>query len=628
MSSRTPDPTVAGAAIANIPGAYAVPDHPELMAMRIAGDAPPRPEPLARLATTRLAGMSLPRAHVALNFADGPAPALLCDRPHGEPAGHGLKPARAWSEAELIACVLRPVAAALAQLQKRDLTHRAIRPDNIFQTKPGEPVTLGPAWSRPPAIGQPAWLEPPQSATCHPSGRGDGTIADDVYALGALLVLLARGGDVPLHDAPDARIVAAKIEQGSVRAMLGAGRLPAAIAELARGMLAEDPEHRPAPTLLADPDAARARRIAARPARRAERALLWGASPVWDTRTLAHRVALDPDAGLALLADGRIERWARLALGDPGLAAAIEAVRLSREHSVLGGKAAACRLVAVLDPLAPLSWDGLRVWPDALGPLTALPAAQLGGTLADIAEADAVAIWAAARGDRGQAALARFDWRDARPALRAGEGGLLRVRYDRNPLLACQGALASHAVIGPGSLLPALDRIAAAGRARPACPLDTEAVVFAHVRAGNGLRPPARDVASPINQLTTLARFERRCPGPPTPALAAWMVAACADAIANWPGKSARERLARELAGDAAVGALAPIAEKLRNQQARSRDREHAVQAARRLRELDDGIARDRSPGTYAGAAEIGHEIAVACSALFAAIWILAAALG
>lgn len=632
MSSKMPDTGVTGPAIASIAGAFEVPNHPDTMALRLTADAPARPEPLARLATSRIAGLCLPRAHVVLKFGDGPGPALLCDRPHGEPIGRGLTPARAWAEVELMTCVLRPIATALAQLQTRDLTHRAIRLDNVFQTKPGEPVMLGPAWSRPPACDQPAWLEPPQSAVCHPSGRGDGAIADDVYALGALLVLLARGGDVALRDATDAAVVAAKIEQGSLRAMLGAGRVPMAIAELARGMLAEDPEHRPTPALLADVDAARARRIATRPARRGERALLLGAVPIWDARTLAHHVALDPATALAALTDARIERWARHALGDTALASAIEAVRLSLDASALTGRLAACRLVAVLDPLAPLSWDGLRFWPGGLGPLTALPFAHLSEPLTAIAETDAVTVWTAARSERAHTGLPQLDWRDARAALQTGEGGWLRLRYERNPLLACQGALAPYAVIRAGLLPGALDRLAvvpaSAGRPRATCPLDSEGVMFAHVRSGNGLRAPGRNAAAPLGQLTTLARFEQHFPGPPTPALAAWLVAACDGTIRAWPGKGARARLTETLAAAAVAGMLAPIARLLCDRHDRSRDLEQAADAARRMRELDAGIGRDPSARTYAGATEIGHEIAVACSALFAAIWVLATALG
>ena len=48
-------------------------------------------------------------------------------------------------------------------------------------------------------------------------------------------------------------------------------RLAARVAELLRGMLAEDPEHRPLPAQLLDPASLRGRRVAARPPRRSRR---------------------------------------------------------------------------------------------------------------------------------------------------------------------------------------------------------------------------------------------------------------------------------------------------------------------------------------------------------------------
>ena len=101
------------------------------------------------------------------------------------PAGPALAAAqRPWSEGELLDCLLRPAVQALDRLQQRGVTHRAIRPDNLFRLGPGQPVMLGAAWAAPPASLQPAVFEPPYSAMCLPAGRGDGSIADDVYALG------------------------------------------------------------------------------------------------------------------------------------------------------------------------------------------------------------------------------------------------------------------------------------------------------------------------------------------------------------------------------------------------------------------------------------------------------------
>ncbi len=71
---------------------------------------------------------------------------------------------------------------------------------------------------------------------CHPAGRGDGSIADDVYALGVLLLTLALGR-LPLAELDDTAILRRKLEQGSHGALVGDERLPPLIADLSACLL-------------------------------------------------------------------------------------------------------------------------------------------------------------------------------------------------------------------------------------------------------------------------------------------------------------------------------------------------------------------------------------------------------
>ena len=164
-------------------------------------------------------------------------------------------------------------------------------------------------------MAQPALFEPPYSAMCLPAGRGDGSIADDVYALGVLLLCLALGR-APLAQLDDAAILRRKLELGTYAALAGDERLPPIIGDLVRGMLAEDPEHRPTPTLLLDPASARGRRVAARPPRRAQRPIIMAGSEVWDARSLAYALGDEPEQGLNALRSGAVEQWLRRGLGD------------------------------------------------------------------------------------------------------------------------------------------------------------------------------------------------------------------------------------------------------------------------------------------------------------------------
>ena len=74
-----------------------------------------------------------------------------------------------------------------------------------------------------------------------------------------------------------------------------------------------------------------------------------------------------------------VEQWLRRGLGDAQLAARVEELVRHRSLDMPpddgdGEAALVMRAIAVLDPLAPLCWRGLALWPDGIG--TALAAAQ------------------------------------------------------------------------------------------------------------------------------------------------------------------------------------------------------------------------------------------------------------
>jgi hypothetical protein len=216
---------------------FAVVGHPGLMAVQALRQSPARWRPLQTL--------SFPLENVLGPVAHGVAPALpepgfpagrpttgyfvISRAPQGPSVAADLHP---WREAELLDLLLRPIARGLEQLHSVGITHRAIRPDNVFQSA-GQPAILGAAWSAPPAALQPSIFEPPYAAICLPTGRGEGMPADDIYALGVLLLTLALGR-VPLANLDDAAVLHRKLEFGSYAALVGQERLSPAIAELIR----------------------------------------------------------------------------------------------------------------------------------------------------------------------------------------------------------------------------------------------------------------------------------------------------------------------------------------------------------------------------------------------------------
>ena len=572
-----------------------------VVALRAMAAAPPR----ARLNSYQAAhhdALLSPLAHGAA----GSAYWIITAAPPGPSLASQAAP---WSGNGLLTHVLRPAAHALDHLQMLGLTHRAIRPDNLFVAASGKAVVLGPCWAAPPAMHQPQPFEPPYSALCAPAARGDGSIADDVYALGVLLLTLLAG-EVPLAGLEAREILQLKLEYGSHAALAGQMRLQRGFEEILRAMLSDDPLARPTPAALANLDGIHARRGGQRTVLRATRPIALGERTAWNRRTLALLCSERPAEAMLLLRQAAMEHWLRRALEDPAAAAEIEELR--RDMPSAGpqapGRAAAgqgghaddlclMRLIALLDPLAPLFWRGTWLWPDGLGPLLAGTVLQppSGDPQHGASLVDALLVRGAASRWRWQRAarpdpegpgvpprlLRRAEQEDAHAAL-------LRVTYALNPYLACASPqLASEVAIHPAAVIDALERLAPAAAAKPLLDAHLLAFLDARMDEAGAQEPVGGDDPDPaMRELSILARWQVQLKHASLARLAARLLPRLEPKLADWPGLSRRQQRLEALRGLAASGDLAGMAGLVSDGAARRQDeaaREQAVAQAERI---------------------------------------------
>jgi hypothetical protein len=624
----------------------------DLMALRTRPGWPPAAQAMASLAVAPVEGVLCPLGHgvarlpASMPGAEGEE-ALFVFAPAPPGPSLAAEPGP-WSEAALLDLVLRPAALALARLAARRLTHRAIHPGNLFRARPAGAAVLGCAWAAPPAALQDPRFEPPYSAMCLPCGRGEGSIADDVYALGVTLLTLALGGPRMAGLDPVA-VVRRKLALGSFAALAGEARVPPGLGDLIRGMLADDPEHRPTPLLLTDTAAARARRVAARPPHRASRPIEIAGHACWDARGLAHAMALAPTDAVAALREGQVENWLRRGLGETALAARVEeAIRAPDDHPALAAREASLvtRSVAILDPLAPLCRDGVAVWPDGLPAAIAAaacapaePGAQALPALTAIVEQEAAVPWAEARGARGDPPAARREARRLRALSRpAGPApGALRLAYGLNRLLACASPLLGpRVVLDSAGLLRALDAAAPTDPAGASPPMDEHIAAFVCARSEMRLeaevarlaeKPPADAVA----RLAMFARLQARLRVAPVPRLAAWLAAPGPSLLSAYRARDRRERLAARLASLTERGDVPALLAVIEDPGERERDaRAWQVAEARRAAVARD-LARLSDPAAIAARAAaaraLGQEVAAGLAALALACAVLLRAL-
>ncbi len=567
------------------------------VALAISRSASPNDRAL-RILTDPIDNLMTPIGHGVAPLAGGKGAGyfIICTPPPGPSVAAGLNP---WSEKPLIDLVLRPIARVLDTLQECNLTHRAIRLNNVFQGSRGQPVTLGAAWAAPPAMHQPVVFESPYSAMCNPAARGPGTIADDVYSLGVLLLTLLHGA-VPMANLDEASIIRWKIELGSFAALTRERSVTGVFADLLHGMLADDPDHRPLPAQLLDFNSLRGRRAAARPPRRSQQPLMLNDIAVFDARMLAYALLSDYKKAFQFIANGLVSQWLRRGLGDATLATEIEDLVRGRTSDPRTGSLSDPLLVmhtiSAISARMPLCWRGIAVWPDGLPGLLAQGMAgqpELVASAEELLFRDAAASWY------------RVESRPNRPApaevapyhtSTKSQNGLTRLFYELNPLLPCRANGMESVWVAD---IPALMRYfeQAAGKAE-------ETLIDLHLSAFISARADRSSAAQVDNltltktadgfrhgQLALLRDLQARYHPDALPGLAKWAAARLQPDLERWHNRPRREAMQARLEALAQAGYLSRLLELTDDGTARAQDLAGAIRAAREVAAIDAEVA-------------------------------------
>ncbi|OAJ67506.1 protein kinase domain-containing protein [Gluconobacter cerinus] len=290
---------------------------------------------------------------------------VLCPHPPGPSLKDNLG---VWSESQIIDGVIRPIADALEKLSSMGLTCRGIRPDNLFVGQGLHQVVVGPLGVACNAEAQPVLFEPLSSAVCHPTARGGGTVACDIFSLGVLVLSLCIG-ELPLRGLSDNEILQRRFEVGSAEAYMQGHNVPAGLVSLLEAMLSDRPENRPSPNDLIT--IAPSKLFSIRPDIPARSPLVIGSVEVRTPQALAWYAGTYPNEFLSLLQRKIVSQWLHRELELSVMSSLIEQAGIAFLPSS-GNKAVdpttmvVTRAIAILDSAAPMFWAGHWFWPSAI----------------------------------------------------------------------------------------------------------------------------------------------------------------------------------------------------------------------------------------------------------------------
>lgn len=398
-------------------------------------------------------------------------PAVIVDRPLGARVMPSLDAKMRPMNEDLVARLLiRPGAEFLEQLSNLNLSHRAIRPDNIFYTDAEQSrMVLGDCVSAPPAIAQPTVFETIESGMALPAGRGDGSTMNDLYSLGVTILTLLIG-HVPLAGMSDEEVIVEKLTHGSYNALVGRERLSLTMMEVLRGLLNDDPKERWAVSDLMY--WSHGRRQNPKPQaipRKANRPFVFDGEEYQTTRDLANAFANNWDAAVTPIKDGSLNVWLRRGFSDEELIECVNDAVTDPAGIDRSDDWMVARVCIALDPQAPIRYRELRATIEGLGALIGayLEDEEMRDLFSKTLREQLPAFWQKNQ-RRLTEAQEKFaaDYDRARSNVdRIGVGlGIERVAYDLNPNLPCRSpTFAGDYVVDVSALLPAYEHMAVSG---------------------------------------------------------------------------------------------------------------------------------------------------------------------
>ncbi len=485
--------------------------------------------------------------------------------------------------------VAQPIYAGIKQMSAIGVPHRAVRPDNLFfLDRECQEIVLGDCYTSPAGFDQPLMFEPLERSMANQAGRGHGSVADDMFAFGASMVVLTLGHN-PIEKMKAEDLLFRRTNLGSYAAICGNARVPMSLLEPLRGLLSDIPTERWGVDEVGlwlngrkqTPQQKKA-------AKKADKPYRFGGREHFNIRTLAHAFNRQIPEAVKTLQEENFHAWLKRAVDEGPLSETLKGIvdtaEFHKDDFQGTEEYLVARAVAAMDPLGPMRYKGMSLCLDGMGPMLANEMIRGGNVkvLAEIINHDIYQFWVGDRSvvlDSLEAAreMAQFkSWL----AINDPGYGVERCLYESNPGINCQSEhVVDDCVIDIEDLLPALDNAAnhVEGRARP---MDRHLSAFIATRFGEDINPHLRALASPkesnvvVGMLSLLAFLQWKLRPPPLYGLASWVGGVLGPAINSFHSRTTRREIEREIPKLVRKGSLPELFDLVDNAEKRLEDQD------------------------------------------------------
>ncbi len=503
------------------------------------------------------------------------------------------------------------------------LSHGRINPTNLFMRESGNyALCIGECLSTAPGKYQHYGFETIERMMAKPVARGPAASPEDIYATGVSLLLLLLGR-LPALSMPLEELLHAKIEKGSMMALLTGMKLPSAYSEFFRGVLADDPELR-----WGLDDISHwlgGRRMGSKPAgqlRKAQRTLEFNGQFFLHPRLLANAMSKMPDNAARIIEDSSLDRWLRRSIGDEEMADALQEA-ISTAAGVTRGGTATERLVSrscvALDSAAPIRFRDVAAMPTGLGPLLAnlISSGQQPRTVADIISSQIISFWSNRPTNfNGENTAVAQIFEGVRMLLERNLPGygVERVLYELNLHMPCLSPMISEIYpLHLKAVAQGIERYASTVGPEETTlePMDRHiaAFVLSRQKRMNDRLFPLLDPKSDKGQravaiLSILAEVQKKFHNEPMPHTSEWLGRLLAPSLERYNNKVLRDKLTKELKRVSRKGDLEALLALVDDSNVQRQDKDGFDRARSEWSQWEK-VARDLSSNTAAREAAI-----------------------
>jgi hypothetical protein len=508
---------------------------------------------------------------------------LIYIKPTGGRLANNIHESTALKGFSSLPALILPLAVTLKQLQTQNLTHRAIRPTNMYWANAQrDRILLGDCIATPPAYEQPSLCETIESAMTHHSARGNGSIHNDFYSLGASIALLSQSKPNSLNVTDDKMIID-KIREGSFSYMTEKITLTSPAESFFRGTLTDNETERWGYENIVQWEGDRNVSIPkSKGSRRATRAFYFDKKELFFAREVVQVINQNWNSAFLQLTSGGLELWVRRSLENVDKAVVVASV-LSDVHfnaridQTLLIDAALVKICAILDSSGPIYFRGISFMPEAWE--NAVILGILGeGTLEALIEAmrSRITKYYSEVEEKSSAEVSMLDsiFRTNKDFLdREHLGyGIEHVIYRLGEKTPCLSPMTINwIVLSLNELLPALEIYAKKGYSAGEIPFDKHIAAFILVRSDfetskyYTMINSKDEGRSILGILSLFSQIQLRSGRNNYPALTLWFVQCLKPAINRYNNVTTRQKLEKEVNRIANDGSLIDLMQVIDN---------------------------------------------------------------